>query len=247
MPDENQGQPNDDGQGQQGFEREQAHGREVMAQQSAEIEQAKTLAAQQKDEAEQAAAEAEEAEWEEAEFTARLNAAKNGDKYAAPNGEGQPSPEDIQKLLKKIAPLDKKIREDMKKTGNEYFTIYLFLLLLAGMLDIIGLLADITVALAWLNLILGPVYGGIRYLGINYTYMGTGNKDEEMKKVVTTTLVSGLISSFGLPARTVSMIGEFTVRREMATKAAQAITRSLNERKKVLGPALSQQYPAPKR
>jgi len=229
MPDDSQKQ----------FEQEQAHGREVLSQQREEIDEAKTKAEQER----RAAEEQENLEWEEAEWSTRLAAAKGVDRGGGP-GNGSRI-EDNPRLKKEADAISKEIREEKKKTGTDYMLTYVFLTVLGGTLDILGVIFDLLFFLAWINLILGPTYAVIRYLGVKYANIGISSKEHDRMNLLIT-LISGAVASAGVPSRAASMIMEFTARKKIADDANKKIAELQKKRDKLLGPELAKQYMPPR-
>ena len=228
--------------------KEQSYAQRVMAGQRAEAERARVAAAQKAEQERQAAEEQENREWEEAEWSARLAAAKGADRGGEPNAENaenEPQLKDDQKLKKEADGISEKIKEEKKKTGADYMLVYFFLTILGGAFDIIGVICDLLPFLFWINLILGPIYTLIRFLGLRYANAGIKD-DRQMTTSVITTLVSGAISTVGVPSRAASMVMEFGARRVIAEEAAKNISDLQKKRDKLLGPVLAKQYRPPR-
>jgi hypothetical protein len=181
---------------------------------------------------------------EEAEWAEKLAAAKGADRGGGANDDDEQSPKDIQKLLKQVQPIDKKIRGEMKKLGTGYFTAYTILLVVASTTDIIGFICDIVGVAAWFNLFLGPVSGWTIWIILKYTYIGIEDTSLMIKKGQEF-FISGVVSSLGIPSRTAMMIREFRMRRELGQKATGEIVKLQGDRQKILGRSLSRQYPPP--
>ena len=178
---------------------------------------------------------------EEAEWAEKLAMAKNGDRG---NGDGEKSPEEIKAILKKVSAIDKQIKEEDKKTGSEYMTTYIFLIVLGGAFDMLGVIFDLLIVLSWVNLIIGPIYSVIMFLGIHYANMGISSKEQEQMNLQIA-LIGGAVSTVGLPSRVVSMLMQFTARRELAKKAHEKIRDLVLQRFRIMGRQLYAQYPPP--
>ena len=212
-----------------------------MAQQQAEIDEAK--AAAEKAEQERQAAEAQEEQGDqEAGWALRLAMAKNGERANGPSGEdnGERLIEDYPELKKKADAISKKIKEEKKKTGAEYFTAYVFLTIFAVLVDVVDLICDFFGV--DVGIVVTPIYSTTRYLGIKYANMGMTSLDHE-KMVLIVTLISGAISLLGLPSNTAAMFMEFAARKKIANDAAEEMKKLEKRRDKLLGPMKNQYIP----
>jgi hypothetical protein len=228
---------------QEQFQQEQAHGREVMAQQQAEIDQERAAAAQ-KAEQKRLAEEEQENEEPEQDRASRLVAARNADRGGEGGAENGPLLEDNPQIKKQADKISNEIKKEKKKTGKDYMLIYIFLTVLGGVFDLLSVIFDLTAVLAWLNLIIGPIYSVIRFLGVRYANLGVNSKELEKMNLLNT-LISGAISTCGIPTRTGSMIVEFSTRRKIADDALKQIIKLQKDRDKLLGPVLAKQYMPP--
>jgi hypothetical protein len=246
MADENQQQENSEPlENEQWKERqwseEQAYGKETIVRQQAEIEKGRASA-----EAEQnrQAAEAQEGQGsEESAWASRLAIAKNGERVGGPNGgennNGERLIEDFPELIKKADVISKKIKEEKKKTGTDYFLIYFILTVFAAFVDVIDLVCDLIEF--DVGIITSPIYSTFRYLGIKYANSGMTSKEHEQMTLIVT-IISGAISLFGLPSNTVAMFMEFAARKKIANDATAEIKKLEKQRDKLLGPDLVRQY-----
>jgi hypothetical protein len=229
---------------QEQFREEQAHGREVMAQQQAEIDQERAATAQ-KAEQKRLAEEEQENEEPEQDRASRLVAARNADRGGGGGAENGPLLEDNPQLKKQADKISNEIKEEKKKIGEDYVLIYLFLTVLGATFDLLSVIFDLTAVLAWLNLIIGPTYSVIRFFGVRYANSGIKSKELEQMNLINT-LISGALSTCGVPSRAASMIVEFSSRREIAREATKKMAELQKKRDKLLGPVLAKQYMPPK-
>ena len=221
---------------------EMAYAKATVARQNEEAEQTEAAAAERAEQIRQAAEEQEGQDGGDDQMASRLAMAKNrerGGGTGEPDDNGERQIEDYPELKKKADVLSKKIKEEKKKTGAEYFTAYLFLTIFAVMVDVVDLICDFFGV--DIGLVVTPIYSTTRYLGIKYANAGmTSAEHEKMNLIVT--LISGAISLLGLPSNTAAMIMEFGARKKIANDAAAEIKKLEGQRDKLLGPDLKQQY-----
>ncbi len=220
------------------------YAKNVMALQQSQADEDKSLAEEKKARAEEEAANDEETGPEDAQWARRIAIAKNQARGGTPNPNEEQSPAQISRLLKKIAPIDKKIKEEMKKEGNEYYFTYFFLLIIGGTFDAVGVICDLVGVAFWANLILSPIYFVVHYIGIKWANIGIADEEFE-KNMLRLTIISGAIAATGIPTRIATMIREFSTRKLIQIEAAQEIAKLNGQRKKILGPILARQFPPP--
>jgi hypothetical protein len=217
-----------------------AYAKATVAQQGAEAEEARAAAAA-KAEQESAAAEEEDGQDDgDGSMAAKLAMARNRDRRGGANADGDSELADFPELKKKADAISKKIKEEKKKTGAEYFTAYLFLTLAAALVDVVDLICDLFGV--DVGIVITPIYSTMRYLGIKYANMGMTSKEHE-KMALIVTLISGAISAFGLPSNTAAMFMEFAARKKIANDAAAEIKKLEGQRDKLLGPMKNQYQP----
>ncbi len=218
-----------------------AYARATVAQQGAEAEQARAAAAAQAEQDNEAAEEQEDQPDADARMAARFAIAKNGERSGgAPNENGEELIEDYPELKKKADAISKKVKEEKKKMGADYFMTYFCLTLVAAMVDIVDLICDFFGF--DVGIIITPIYSTMRYLGIKYANIGMTSKEHE-KMALTVTLISGAISAFGLPSNTAAMFMEFAARKKIANAAAAEVKKLEGQRDKLLGPMKNQYKP----
>lgn len=213
------------------WQEQQSQGREILARQTAEIEEAKIADEQKRaDElrAQQEAAAAVNLQQERE--RERLTASMVYEQQAGGPGASQGS------TASPTAEIDAKIAKLHKAASNDYAIPYIFLTTGAATVDILQAVCDFSVVLSLLASGLGVGFSVIRHYTLRYANPGASKKEHDA--MLNRTIISGAISMIPfvdiLPEQTAVMIREWTVKRLAIIEANKELTKLKAQRQKMM-------------
>jgi len=221
---------------------EQAEARRVLEEQKQEIEQAKQEEAERKRAAAEAQAEAEAAQ-----------AAGGIDELRSRRLKAAVAQERVSREIRpprrkagnaNTAALDKEIAKLKAKASGSWQRPYFLLMVGAVIIDLLQLLADGTLILAFIAVIIGVIFSAARYL-VLYFECKRLDDNQYRKEMVARTFISGAITIIPwidfLPEQTVAMVYEMQKRKLMMDEARKDLKKKIPERDRLRAAAQAEE------